>query len=207
METKTMTAKTNAVACQDESLADKASARLAGVADKVGHAASEAHDKIAKKASQSGHRLQETAQKVGNAARELATEALHSAQGDGPKGGRPCQGSGGDRPSTTAKSSPASPTAGEKPAEVRWPLSPTARSRRQRLLFWGLSVVGGLQVAYLVAANLLLKTGLLRAAVSGSSMPFAISGGTSDLRLDYGQRLLLAARQSARRKSRHARPR
>jgi hypothetical protein len=44
METRTMSAKATGVACKDESIADKASAKLAGVADKVGGAANETHD-------------------------------------------------------------------------------------------------------------------------------------------------------------------
>jgi hypothetical protein len=48
-----------------------------------------------------------------------------------------------------------------------------------------LGVLAGAQIAYLVAANVLLRTGLLRAAVNGSSVPFALGGRSSDLRLDY----------------------
>jgi hypothetical protein len=70
------------------------------------------------------------------------------------------------------------------------PLARSARARRRRVR-WGriarrvLYAVAILAVSHLVAVNVLLKTQLLRNAVSGSSVSFAISGPVSDLRLDY----------------------
>jgi hypothetical protein len=74
-------------------------------------------------------------------------------------------------------------------AEFR-PRERHARSQRKRVR-WGrlgrraLYAVAIAIVAYLVAVNVLLKTRLFRNAISGSSVSFAISGRTSDLRLDY----------------------
>jgi hypothetical protein len=59
------------------------------------------------------------------------------------------------------------------------------RARWRRLLTWALRIVALLLVAYLIAANVLLRTRLLRNAVSGPSSNFAISGSSSALRLDY----------------------
>jgi hypothetical protein len=70
------------------------------------------------------------------------------------------------------------------------PLASSARPHRKRVR-WGrlarraLYAVAILAVSYLVAANVLLRTRLLRNAISGSPVSFAISGQTSDLRLDY----------------------
>lgn len=64
-------------------------------------------------------------------------------------------------------------------------MSRIGRFRWRRLLVLTLGVIAGVQIAYLVAANVLLRTRLLRAAINGSSVPFALSGGSSDVRLDY----------------------
>jgi hypothetical protein len=48
-----------------------------------------------------------------------------------------------------------------------------------------LGIVAILAVSYLVVVNVLLRTGLLRNAISGSSVTFALSGNSTALRLDY----------------------
>ena len=61
----------------------------------------------------------------------------------------------------------------------------TGTFRWRRLLVLTLGVIAGAQFAYLIAANVLLRTGLLRAIVNGSPVPVALGGSTSELRLDY----------------------
>ncbi len=66
----------------------------------------------------------------------------------------------------------------------------SAQSRKRRALWRTLArralyVVVALVVSYVVTVNVLLRTRLLRRAVSGSDVRFAISGTSSDLRLDY----------------------
>jgi hypothetical protein len=59
------------------------------------------------------------------------------------------------------------------------------RVRWRRLAGVALGVVALLAASYLVVANVLLRTRLLRNAISGSSVNFAISGNSTALRLDY----------------------
>jgi hypothetical protein len=59
------------------------------------------------------------------------------------------------------------------------------RVRWRRLVKRVLGVVGILAASYLVVANILLRTGLLRNAVNGSSLSFAILGTSTALHLDY----------------------
>ena len=73
------------------------------------------------------------------------------------------------------------------------PLASPVRSlrKRGRRVRWGrlarrlCYAVALLVVTYLVVANVLLRTRLLRNAVSGSAMNFAVTGNSSELRLDY----------------------
>lgn len=62
-----------------------------------------------------------------------------------------------------------------RPTRIRW-----GRFARRALYAFAI-----LMVLYLLAVNVLLTTRLLRDAVSGSSVGFALSGSSSDLRLDY----------------------
>jgi hypothetical protein len=57
--------------------------------------------------------------------------------------------------------------------------------RWRRLVLAALGIVAILAVTYLAAANVLLRTRLLRNAISGSSLSFAIMGNSTALRLDY----------------------
>src|SRR5580704_3014243 len=59
------------------------------------------------------------------------------------------------------------------------------RVRWRRLAMRIASVAAILAVSYLVIANVLLRTRLLRGAISGSSVNFAITGNSTELRLDY----------------------
>jgi len=59
------------------------------------------------------------------------------------------------------------------------------RLRWRRLILLIFGVVGGVELVYLIAANVLLRTGLLRAIVNGSPAPFALGAGAADLRLEY----------------------
>ncbi len=59
------------------------------------------------------------------------------------------------------------------------------RARWRRLVRRLLLAVAILAASYLIVANVLLRTRLLRNAVSGSSVSFALSGRSTDLRLDY----------------------
>jgi hypothetical protein len=67
---------------------------------------------------------------------------------------------------------------GDEPA---WP----PLGRALWLFAVALDVVAILTVSYLVSANVLLRTRLLRDAISGSS-DFSVRGSSADLRLDYG---------------------
>ena len=62
-------------------------------------------------------------------------------------------------------------------------------------------------VSYLTVANLALRTRLLRDAVSGASLSFAISGDVTDLRLDYVSAYLDLPRPRSRRRADDSRPR
>jgi hypothetical protein len=57
--------------------------------------------------------------------------------------------------------------------------------RWRRLVAAALGIVATVAVSYLVIANVLLRTRLLRNAISSSPVSFAIGGNSSDLRLDY----------------------
>ena len=59
------------------------------------------------------------------------------------------------------------------------------RIRWRRLVKRVLLTVAIACVSYLVIANVLLRTRLLRNVVSGSSVNFAVMGNATDLRLDY----------------------
>jgi hypothetical protein len=70
---------------------------------------------------------------------------------------------------------------GERP--VRFVLG--KRVRWRRLVQWVVLTVAIPCALYLVVANVLLRTRLLRNAVSGSSVSFAVLGNSTDLQLDY----------------------
>jgi hypothetical protein len=59
------------------------------------------------------------------------------------------------------------------------------RIRWRRVAKWILLTAAVLCASYLIAVNVLLRTRLLRSAISGPSVGFAVSGDSSDLQLDY----------------------
>jgi len=59
------------------------------------------------------------------------------------------------------------------------------RVRWRRLVKLSVLAVAILIASYLAVANVLLRTSLLRNAISGSSLNFAISGNSTELKLDY----------------------
>ena len=63
--------------------------------------------------------------------------------------------------------------------------APSRRRRWRRLVAIALRVVATVVVSYLLVANTLLRTRMLRNLVSGSPSPFAVSGISSDLLFDY----------------------
>src|SRR5579859_4439699 len=68
----------------------------------------------------------------------------------------------------------------EEPARLH-----QGRSRWRRLVVAALGMVVILTVSYPIIANVLLRTRLLRNAINGPSLSFAIVGNTTALRLDY----------------------
>lgn len=62
---------------------------------------------------------------------------------------------------------------------------PGHRVRWQRRILWALRIVAILCASYLIVANVLLRTRLLRNAISGPESSFAIDGTSTDLLLDY----------------------
>lgn len=70
------------------------------------------------------------------------------------------------------------------------PIEPSVPARRRRarwrkLVVLVFGVVAILMASYMVVANVLLRTRLLRNAVAGSSLPLGIGGDSMGLRLDY----------------------
>jgi hypothetical protein len=65
------------------------------------------------------------------------------------------------------------------------PVRAPRRRLWRKLVAIALGVVASLIVGYLLVANVLLRTRLLRDTISGSSTPFGIDGTSSGLLFDY----------------------